>query len=458
MISTQELREQAAAHQLTEPDVQRDYVFGWLICGIFRESPLRDQIVLKGGNALRKGYFPGTRFSDDLDFSTAHGLDSGVLLAELNQVCAFAQQATGVEFDLARNQIADEQQIDRTRRVYKVRLYFKNFLAGADHITLKVRVDVTEYDRLYLPVQERNLIHPYSDADVCHASIRCVKLEEALADKLKCLLQRRYCYDLFDLVYGTFISRDIEVDRTEMMSVFLRKTIFGNSPLAAKDLLLNLPLDLFRGYWSKVVCPAASRMTFDHAVEALRDGLEALFAPLSHGQQLQAAFYPATLRNPILQAGSEQRLLRITYEGVTRETEPYALTFKRRSDGVAQEYLYVWDRTGGRSGPGIKALFHWKIQHLEITEQSFEPRFPVELSKAGDSSAAGYFSAQRVRRGTSTSRRRSRVRGGGLVYVIRCAYCGKDFRRSTRTTRLNKHKDRYGNQCYGRVGTFVRYG
>ena len=101
--------------------------------------------------------------------------------------------------------------------MYKYQLYFKDMIGGRDHVTMSIRVDMTEYNRLYLPVQERQLIHPYSDADACAATIRCVKLEEALADKLKCLLQRRYCYDLFDLVYGVFVTKDIAVDRTELM-------------------------------------------------------------------------------------------------------------------------------------------------------------------------------------------------------------------------------------------------
>jgi predicted nucleotidyltransferase component of viral defense system len=54
----------------------------------------------------------------------------------------------------------------------------------------------------YLPVQERNPIHPYSDAEACAATIRCVELEEALATKLRCLLQRRHIADLYDLAYS----------------------------------------------------------------------------------------------------------------------------------------------------------------------------------------------------------------------------------------------------------------
>ena len=109
-----------------------------------------------------------------------------LLVADLNEVCRFVEARTGVVFDLG-NRLVEVQTIDRTKRAYKVRLYFKDFARGSDHITLKVRVDVTEHDRIYLPLQDRQLIHPYSDATTCATAIRCVKLEEALADKLKCL-------------------------------------------------------------------------------------------------------------------------------------------------------------------------------------------------------------------------------------------------------------------------------
>jgi len=177
--------------------------------------------------------------------------------------------------------------------------------------------------------------------------IRCVKLEEALADRMKCLLQRRYCFDLFDLAYGAFLAREIEMDRGEIVKVFLQKTIFQASPVAARDLLINLPFELFRGFWDKVVCPTASRKSFDRAVEVLVAGMEGLFAPFNYGQRMVLAFYPAGLRNLILQSGSERKLLRVTYHGATRLVEPYSLAFKRTKAGVAQEYWYAWDVTGG---------------------------------------------------------------------------------------------------------------
>lgn len=464
MITNDEFLEQAKTYDLNEADIQRDYVFGWLISGIFQATQFGLTAVLKGGNALRKGYFPGTRFSDDLDFSTDHGLQSETLLGELNEVCRWAEATSGVRFDVDKNRLADEHQVDRERKVFKFRLYFKDMLGGKDHVDISVRVDVTEYDRLALPAQERQLIHPYSDADALAATIRCVKLEEALADKLKCLLQRRYCYDIFDVVYGAFICRDIEIDRSEMMRVFLRKTIFGPSPLAAKQLLLDLPWELFQGYWGKVLVPAASRLSFEGALEQFRNGLDALFAPLPAGAGMAYAFYPSRLRNPIMQAAADRKLLKVTYHHATRLMEPYALTFKRRkSDGVGHEYLYAYDRTGGNSGPGIKTMFAHDVQALEVTDIDFEPRFEIQLAKAGDSSKSGYFTGTPGPRGRPSGRPASRPRrtpssSRGLTYIIECPYCTKEFRRTTSSTRLNKHKDRYGNQCYGRAGVMVRYG
>jgi hypothetical protein len=144
--------------------------------------------------------------------------------------------------------------------------------------------------------------------------------------------------------------------------------------------------------------------------------------------------------------------------------EPYSLTFKRRtSDNVGHEYLYVYDQTGGNSRPGIKTLFAHDVESLEVTDIDFTPRFEIQLAKAGDSSQSGYFSGTSPRRTAGLhragrSRRSTTTRTGrsGPKYVVRCVYCGKEFKRSKNSARLNTHKDRFGNACPGRFGQFVR--
>ena len=148
--------------------------------------------------------------------------------------------AAGVVFDLARNRIELQNEIDARRRVFDVRLYFKDFFGNSDHITISLSIDITEFDRIYLPTQTRNIIHPYSDSAQCSGTVRCMKLEEMLAAKLKCLLQRRHTADLFDLVYSIFINRELEVNRPEILATFLRKTIYEPSPGVARQLLLEL--------------------------------------------------------------------------------------------------------------------------------------------------------------------------------------------------------------------------
>lgn len=452
-VSTYELLTQAKAFDLNEADVQRDYVFGWIISGLFTESTLADVAVLKGGNALRKGYLPMTRFSDDLDFSSPHELDPEKVLEQLNVVCDYARGGAGIDFDIDRNRLSGQQQIDPSRHVYKYKLYFKDLIGDRDHITVSLRVDMTEYDRLQLPVQERQLIHPYSDADACTTTLRCVAIEEALADKMKCLLQRRYCYDLFDLVYGAFITREVEVDRSQLLNVFLRKTLFSRSPAAARGLLLDLPLDVFRGYWGKVLVPAATRMSFDEAVSSLRAGIAELFTPYGEYRGGELAFWPSRLRNLVLEAGAERKLLALTYQGIPRIVEPYSLRFKTRRDGVGQEYLFVYDRSGGRtSGPSMKSLVHSSVNSIEVLDEHFDPRYEVTLGKAGDASQSGIFTGSRPAAfGYAPARANRRIQRP-RNYAVYCPRCGRTFRRTTPSTRLNKHNNDWGTPCSNRLG------
>jgi len=101
--------------------------------------------------------------------------------------------------------------------------------------------------------------------------------------------------------------------------------------------------------------------------------------------ELAAALYPDDLRHRIVQAGNEHRLLRLTYHGITRLVEPYSFAVRQRKDGIAQEYLFAWDCTGGRSGPGIKTFVHYNIRELEVTDAGFKPRFDVELTEVDTS-------------------------------------------------------------------------
>jgi predicted nucleotidyltransferase component of viral defense system len=425
---------------------------------------LADSLVLKGGNCLRKGYFENTRYSRDLDFTTPTSISNEELGRELNTICDLVVDRSGVVFDTARTRVENKRRVDADKIISEARLYFRDFYGKENEIVLGVRLDVTQFDRTYLPIQSRALIHPYSDFNVCKANIQCVKLEEILATKMRCLLQRRHIADLFDLVYATLITREIEISRSELLSTFFKITIFESAPRIAKGLLIDLPLEALSGFWTKYIsCPRDSWFSFEKAQESLFSFIEMLI-PEPAIRDYSPTFFPSSLRNPIMAAAESLTMLMLRYDKVNRLVEPYELSFKIRRDGVAREYLYAYDTTGGgSSGPGLKTFLPGKVEALENTDRTFEPRFDVELRKAGGAEAMGYFEGQQgPRRGILTVRRtgvhRMRRRTSidysayGLEYIIECSYCGRHFKRKAMNMKLNPHKDQYGNPCYGRTG------
>ena len=100
-------------------------------------------------------------------------------------------------------------------------------------------------------------------------------------------------------------------------------------------------------------------------------------------------------------------------------------------------------------------MFNHKIQGLEVLEQTFEPRYLIELTKAGEAAGGDYFS-----RGFASGTRGAR--GGRLAtlrhgwrYTVECAYCSRRFKRMRRDTALKPHQDGYGNKCFGQRGMIV---
>lgn len=463
--------------------VQRDYVFGWLLSGIYHNgNALKDLLVLKGGNAFRKAYFEHARYSNDLDFSAKSEINPEQLKEELNKACRYAADLTNINFTLEQNRVFLKSSADKDDKTYEARVYFKGFY-GEESYNIKVKLDVKEYDKIFLPPQRRNIIHSYSDAADCKGEIVCHKLEELLASKLKALLQRQYSPDLYDFIFTVFFQKIIDVDRLEIIKTFLKKTIYEPNPMVAKNLLLEVPFQTLKAFWNQyLACPRQSLINFDEAENQYKLVIPQMFGLLQpsyatvggggftggygggFGDGYSLNYFSSNYRNIIMEAGRRRKVLRMTYDGLIRMVEPYSLAYKVRKDGVGREYFYGWDRTGGRSGQmTIKSYTQDKIQSLELTDETFEPRFPIELSKAGEYIRQRYFSrplrtristigGPRVR--TSALRRRT-ASSYGFSITVECPICNKRFKRASYNTKLNKHKDKYGNQCYGTIGYVI---
>jgi predicted nucleotidyltransferase component of viral defense system len=393
MISDAEVEQKADELDVSPQNVERDYVHGWLLREIFAHRRLSNLLVLKGGNGIRKGYLPDARYSKDLDFSCEIALDEYQLHADLSEILEAAKAGSGVQFAMDRTRVAEKNLKIPGVQALEVRIYFKGFYAE-ESVTLRSHLDISEFEKPYLPIQTRPLLHSYSDQAACSGPIRCQKLEELLASKLTTLLFRRKAQDLFDLFYSIVFSRDFLVSRAEVVRTFLKKSIYDAEAQQARMQLLAVPLQLFRGLWDDLVTPKASRIAFDIVQGGFGSLIEELFgllepigarnvgggirAPLTRGVGYGGSFVPVA-RQLIIEAGRSLTMIEAEYHGVRRLLEPYKLEYKvRKKDNRGFEYFWAYDRTGGRtSGPGIKSFFSDELRNISATNQSFVPRDQV---------------------------------------------------------------------------------
>ena len=152
-------------------------------------------------------------------------------------------------------------------------------------MVISVRLDVTQDDKIFLPIQQRNIIHQYSDQNHLTSPIQCLKIEELLAAKLKCLLQRRHSPDFYDCAVWLLFNNQLVISKLEITQAFFQMTIFQRSPAEARDLMINLPFALIQDLWDKfIVCPKSCRIIFDDAVETFKVSMYDLFGdtPKTH--------------------------------------------------------------------------------------------------------------------------------------------------------------------------------
>ncbi|WP_338550948.1 nucleotidyl transferase AbiEii/AbiGii toxin family protein [Roseovarius phycicola] len=406
MITDQEIEEIGEAQGLTPHEVEKDYVHSWMLQGIFSRPALRRLLILKGGNALRKAYFSDTRFSKDLDFSSTSRVDQLLLETELREVCNLLSANTSIEF-LDKTVVKDKN-LPFDADALEARVYFKGFY-NEECVDLKTQLDVTQFDKIYLPVQERLILHPYSDRSSLSETMRVQKAEEVLASKLTTLLHRRKVGDMFDLIYGVLLGRELSVSRAEVISTFLKKSIFEPNPEAARRELLDLPIGEYEEYWGTIIAPSTSVFGFDVVTSRFGEMVNSLFdavaAPIrrmtpsgfgggrsgrlvgraasrsSLSETTTIGLMPSSIRSTIINGGRTRTMIEMSYGGYRRFVEPYKIEYYvRKKDGAGNEYFWGYDTTGGSSGKAsIKQFFCDRIESASPTNSSFSPRYAIEL-------------------------------------------------------------------------------
>jgi hypothetical protein len=229
------------------------------------------------------------------------------------------------------------------------------------------------------------MIHGYSDNGACGVRILSYSLEEVLAEKLRSWIQRTRPRDLFDVV-KIIQSGAIPISKKNVLSAFLQKTIFKQVPMAGRDEMLFEPkFEPIEQHWlSTIICPSTSLIDVVIAVAVFKNFINALFDP----EILRAiGLAPAPvsmyqynirsgIREAVIEAGKARQLIRMRYEGIERDVEPYSFRFKMTQKGYGAEYFYGYDRTRRQT---IKSFFLFKIEAISILTEHYIPRWIVEF-------------------------------------------------------------------------------
>ena len=166
----------AAVEQVAAPTVERDYVLAHIIAGLGALT-YDHGLVFKGGTALRLCFFDQYRYSADLDFSVVEGdLDDayGVIRDTLN--AAIGEIDALYLTDDSPPKIAYQGPLGRERTL-------KLDIAEDEHVLNTARIGLLErWDDLPPGVQ-----------------VKAYTLPEIAGEKIRCVMQRLQCRDLFDL-------------------------------------------------------------------------------------------------------------------------------------------------------------------------------------------------------------------------------------------------------------------
>lgn len=259
MMSEQELRRVAGRAGIGVGQAEHEYIMLCVLHGLAQTPPPSETFCLKGGTALRYLYFADWRHSVDLDFSVLPAFPAESLESGLEEWFARVEQLHGVQISLRDYYRADGAARARAR--------FVGPLRHANRLLLDVTLD----EPVLLPPLRRRALTDRFDEPRPH--VLCYALEEILAEKLRCILQRGKARDYYD-VWRLLREKGDTFDHETSRQVLSRKCEHMQLPKPSLEAFLSpVMLQEAAAYWSQELIgqvPDSDLPAWDAVVRELR--------------------------------------------------------------------------------------------------------------------------------------------------------------------------------------------
>ena len=94
----EEIKSKARELNMNPDIIEKDYVIGWLLYGIWRAG-LWKMLAFKGGTCIKKTYIKDYRFSEDLDFNLLEGMSTEKLEESIIKAVEYASTNSELVFE-----------------------------------------------------------------------------------------------------------------------------------------------------------------------------------------------------------------------------------------------------------------------------------------------------------------------------------------------------------------------
>lgn len=192
MIKPGEIQKKATAVGVRDPQIEKDYILSWILKGVSEHEELSKLLVFKGGTVLKKFYFEGYRFSEDLDFTIQNSeISNEQIFQWFREVFDYIKDEANIPLEIIDDNEHEDGGIN----------FYINYVGplGGQGSNKKVKVDISKSELLVFDPVINSSYEEYSDLESYR--LKCYPLEEVLVEKMRSVMQRMQARDYYDIWY-----------------------------------------------------------------------------------------------------------------------------------------------------------------------------------------------------------------------------------------------------------------
>lgn len=252
MIDYLQVQRLALKNNVSPEIIEKDYFIELVLFYFSKDTSLCENLVFRGGTALKKVYFPEYRFSEDLDFVIDNKKEINIYQEMIIQILQKISSDYPIKMDKRSMFKSDRLQLFITYDIIPD-------IRGVKELKVDILQDY------YIPKHERKgLLFSYPEFENNNSVLETYALESVVCDKIGRILDvDNEPRDLYDLWYLLKLNLDINIIRKEFKNKYGYEIIIPN-------FLREIAKDDYRQNWgNRLIYQMSDLPDFDIVIKDL---------------------------------------------------------------------------------------------------------------------------------------------------------------------------------------------